>query len=394
MSEHDEDLELQALQRQLDDAFQTTRPRRGFEDDLWLRMQASRPATNRLRDAIAGLLQGIREVPAVPAAAVAALLVVVIGVGLLAYSGVGRGGGGGGTALSQAGGESRGSNDFGAGDFGRLPSPVFDGGKQVAVPAATGSPLQYVWAGRLSVGASTALVYRYREPSTNVADQFASSLGAVLRERPQGLLGSYSTSTYTLNIRPTIQRPVAGPTYFIISSPSMPVVDAAGAGPADVATIFLAQHSLVPDWAYAVKVDAGGDPVKVLYGRQFDVPGYGAASLVDPSGDRYGVEVDLKGNRPILVAGMLPVSLDAAGYRIVSPDDAIRPLLSVRATNAASPPPTVQLTQAELVYVLVPAGDHSFYEPAYLFSGKSQVNGATVTNRVLVAAVDPSQRSA
>ena len=393
MSEHDEDLELQAVQRQLDDAFQTTRPRRGFEDDLWLRMQASRPATNRLRDAIAGLLQGIREVPAVPAAAVATLLVVVIGVGLLAYSGVGRTRGGGGAALSQtAGGESRGS-DLAAGDFGRLPSPVFDDGKQVTVPAMTGSPPQFAWSGGLSVGASTAPVYRYREPSTNVADQFASSLGAVLRERPQGVLGSYSTSTYILNIRPTIQRPVAGPTYFIISSPSMPPVDAAGAGPADVATIFLAQHSLVPDWAYAVKVDAGGDPVKVLYARQFDVPGYGAASLVDPNGDRYGVEVDLKGNRPILVTGMLPVSLDAAGYRIVSPDDAIRPLLSARPTNAASPPPTVQLTQAELVYVLVPAGDHSFYEPAYLFSGKAQINGATVTQRVLVAAVDPSQRT-
>ena len=76
MSEPEEDLELQALQRQLDDAFETTRPRRGFEDELWVRMQASRPATNRLRDALAGLIQGIREVPAVPAAAVAAALVV------------------------------------------------------------------------------------------------------------------------------------------------------------------------------------------------------------------------------------------------------------------------------------------------------------------------------
>ena len=35
----DEDLELQALQRQLDDAFQTTRPRAAFEDELWLRMR-------------------------------------------------------------------------------------------------------------------------------------------------------------------------------------------------------------------------------------------------------------------------------------------------------------------------------------------------------------------
>ena len=52
MSE-DEDLELLALQRQLDDAFQTTRPRRDFEDELWLRMQSRRPIWQRLGDGIA-----------------------------------------------------------------------------------------------------------------------------------------------------------------------------------------------------------------------------------------------------------------------------------------------------------------------------------------------------
>jgi hypothetical protein len=53
----------------------------------------------------------------------------------------------------------------------------------------------------------------------------------------------------------------------------------------------------------------------------------------------------------------------------------------------------VALTQAELVYVLVPAGDHSFYEPAFLFSGTFKLNGQTLTKRVLVPAVDPSQRT-
>ena len=51
-----EDLELQALQRQLDDAFETTRPRPGFEDELWTRMQARRPVGTRLRDAWMGLI--------------------------------------------------------------------------------------------------------------------------------------------------------------------------------------------------------------------------------------------------------------------------------------------------------------------------------------------------
>ena len=50
-----EDRELQALQRQLDDAFETTRPRAGFEDDLWSRMQARRPLGAMVRDFFAGL---------------------------------------------------------------------------------------------------------------------------------------------------------------------------------------------------------------------------------------------------------------------------------------------------------------------------------------------------
>ena len=49
MSEQEDDLELAALQRQLDDAFETTRPRTGFEDELWTRMQAHRPAGSQGR---------------------------------------------------------------------------------------------------------------------------------------------------------------------------------------------------------------------------------------------------------------------------------------------------------------------------------------------------------
>ena len=78
MSE-DEDLELLALQRQLDDAFQTTRPRRDFEDELWLRMQSRRPIWRRVRDGVAGLVEGIRESPAVPSAAVAVAVIRAVG---------------------------------------------------------------------------------------------------------------------------------------------------------------------------------------------------------------------------------------------------------------------------------------------------------------------------
>jgi hypothetical protein len=45
------------------------------------------------------------------------------------------------------------------------------------------------------------------------------------------------------------------------------------------------------------------------------------------------------------------------------------------------------------VYSLVVAGDHSFYEPAILFSGTFTVDGKSYVKRVLVPAVDPAQRS-
>ena len=395
-----EDLQLQAIERQLDDAFSTTRPRAGFEDELWLRMQTSRPPQRRIGDAFAAFFQGIREVPAVPLAAVAAVLVVGLGVGIFAYSGLGRGGGGQAT-LSAGENASRGGA-LSAGTFGRLPTPVFGTGpKGAAAPqanldTAAGAylgPAQLTWAGNLDLAVATAPVFRYFEPSTSSADQFATALGAVLRERPSGFLGSYFAADYTLKVRGTVQTPPSSPAFFIFSSLAMPAVEAAGAGPEDLANTFLAQHSLAPQWSHTVAVDSSGDPIKVRYQRQFVAPGYGAAYLVDVNGQPYGLEVDLSSNRPVLITGLLPVSLDVADYRIVAPSEAIQSALaSGGAGTAASPAPTVKLTKADLVYVLVPAGDHSFYEPAYLFSGTLTLNGATLTKRVLVPAVDPSQR--
>ena len=398
MSEPEEELELQALQRQLDDAMETTRPRPDFEDELWLRMQTSRPAPRRLGDAFGAFFRGVREVPAVPMAAVAAVLVVVVGVGILAYSGLGRGGGGA-TSSSLSAGADR---NYAAGNFGRVPTPVFNGtpkGTQAPQAVADASseyfgPAQLTWTGKLELTITAAPVFRYHEPSTNTADQFATALGAVLRERPAGFLGSYSASDYTLKIRGTVQSPQASPAFFIFASLSMPAIEAAGAGPKDIADIFLAQHSLSPQWSYTVAVDSKGDPVKVLYERQFDVPGSGPAYLIDGGGKHYGIEVDLSNNRPVLVSGFLPVNLDVAPYKIVSASDAVQSALASGGQGvSATPAPAVKLTQAELVYVLVPAGDHSFYEPAFLFSGSFQLDGKTVVKRVLVPAIDPTLRT-
>lgn len=404
MSDQEEDLEVLALRRQLDDAFATTRPRRDFEDELWARMQASRPAHNRFRDAIAGFMQGIREVPAVPAAAVATVLVVVLGVGLFAYSGIGQRHSGGNalSALSNgSGGTSRNGDQSSSGGFGLIPSPAFGQAVPATAPEATApnpkggeftGPAQLVWAGQSSIVVTGAPVFRYREPSTGTADQFASALGAVLRGRPQGFLGAYSSSDYTLKVRGTIQSPPSSPAYFIFAGLTMEPVQAAGASQADLANIFLAEHKLDPQWSYTVSVDQSGDPVKVVYERQFEVPGYGLAYLVNGNGSRYGLEVDLSNDRPVVVSGMLPMTLDGAYYNLASPADAVQPALNPPPVATVAPLPKIQLTQVDLVYVLVPAGDHSFFEPAYLYSGTMQMNGVTYTKHVLEPAVVPSQR--
>jgi hypothetical protein len=408
VSEIDDDLEMRALERQLDDAFQTTRPRADFEDELWLKVQASRPAPTRLRDAFAGFWQGVREVPAVPAAAVALLMVIVVTIGTIGLKGGLHGGGGaGGASTSSSTQLSAGpaAGQYIAGTFGRIPSPAFNNGPKTAAPPASApggadyaGPVQMTWTGALDVRLSTVPVFRYREPGIDQADQFASGLGAVLRERSSGFLGTYSASDYTLKVRGTVQSPAATPAYFIFSSLTMPAVDAAGASPQDISDIFLAQHSLQPQWNHTVSVDSSSDPVKVRYERQFDVPSYGPAYFVDFNNNRAGLEVDLSSNRPVVVSGMLPTTLEIANYNAITVGEAVRSVTSftappAQASASASPPPTVQLNQLELVYVLVPAGDHSFFEPAFMFSGKFQAGGQSYTKRVLVAAVDPSQRT-
>ena len=401
-----EDLELEALQRQLDDAFETTRPRPGFEDELWTRMQAHRPATSRLRDAWLGLIQGIREVPAVPMAAVAAVLVVLIGAGLFAYSGLGRGGAGSATTSLSAGQNGPQTDRLAPpGAFGRLPGPVLNpaspdkssGGTtapSVTAPgAAYAGPFTLAWKGTFTLSLPAAPVFRYREPSTNVADQFATSLGAILRSRPAGFLGSYDTTDFNVLVRGTVQSPAHEPSYSILPINPIAPVEAAG-GPADVAVVILAQHSLAPTWPYTPQAVVSGDKATVMLLRQFAVAGYGSSYLVNSSGDRYGLEVDLQGNALTRVAGPLPLGLESASYPIISGDEAVRSVLASAPPAAANPSaPVVTLTTAELVYSLVVAGDHSFYEPAILFSGTFTANGKTYDKRILVPAVDPSQRS-
>ena len=88
--------------------------------------------------------------------------------------------------------------------------------------------MRFTWTGKLTLNITTAPVFRYREPSPDLADQFATGLGAVLRDRPSGFLGMYSASDYTLKVRGTVASPPSSPAYFIFASLTMPPTEAAG----------------------------------------------------------------------------------------------------------------------------------------------------------------------
>src|SRR5579859_6344051 len=184
-----DDLELQALQRQLDDAFETTRPRRGYEDELWLKLQARRPFWSRLKDALAGFGGAIREVPAVPAATVAVVLIVAVGIGAIAIGGGFRPGG---HSLATSAGQA--PADLGA--QAGLPTPVLhpglvDAGVSGTAPFAPNAvgqarassnayygPATLSWTGTFVTADVQASVLTYAEPGQADADQFAAALGA------------------------------------------------------------------------------------------------------------------------------------------------------------------------------------------------------------------------
>jgi hypothetical protein len=413
----DEDLELLALQRQLDDAFETTRPRRGFEDELWLRMQTRRPFWGRLADGWAGLTGAVRELPMVPTAAVASVLVVLIAAGALTWGALSGGHGAGSTATS-LNSSAGGKYDAGPaaaparGGFGPVPAPSLTGPgpspmdvgapDEAATPKAATppanlyfGPASLTWSGKLDVRITQAPVFRYDEPNDSFANAFATQHQLSPQSGPaqSGYLGTYAGPAFTISLRGSVRTPPSQPFYVLTPSPSASTP--AGANPTDVAASYLRLMNLLPVWPYTVSVDSVGDQARVRFLEAFPVPDVAATFLIDGSGERYGIEVDVSGGRPVRVVGPLPVGLDSAGYPIISAAQAVSSALASGAAGPVSitPAPAVKLTSAELVYALVWAGDHSFYEPCFLFSGAFDYNGTKYVKRILVPAVDPSYRS-
>ena len=400
MSDEKDDLELEALQRRLDDAFATTRPRRDFEDELWLRMQARRPFGARLRDALAGLVAGFREAPAIPLGAVALVLIVAVGIGVLASGGLHPNQNATSGAFSQA------APDVASGEFGRLPTPVLHAAVAPIPNAATQLPAYLApsnlylgpatlrWTGQMPLGSVQAPVFRYTEPSAVVAEQFAASMGAstTKEEARVGFLGTYAGQDFSVTFESTAPQLPREP-YFMLMQTDGPHYYGGNIEP--IVNGFLARYGLTPSWSYVSSLNQSGNAIRVDYLRTFSLPGEeGAAFLIDGTGERYGIEVDLLGGQVRSASGPLPLDLDSAYYPLIANDRAVGMALQSApvSSQGIQPVPAVDLSRVELVYALAVANGQGFYEPVYMFSGTFQYNGQTYTKRVLVPLVDPSQR--
>jgi hypothetical protein len=386
----DEDLELQALQRQLDDAFKTTRPRPKFEAELWSRMQSRRPIGSRLGAGFAGLFQGIGSSSSARSAAVAVALIVLVGAGIYKLGGIHPGGGGSAsTAAGPVSNDQTGSAPRSVNFGGQLPRPALS--EPAAGPngvAAYGGAATLVWAGNLQVSPTALTVYRYAEPTRADADAFAAKVGATpSADVAQGGIGVYAGRNFTLVVLSGVAQPPR--------EPYLNVSDLKTAAPTTgdsvaIATAFLSAHHLLPAWPYQTDVQTQGGAVRVDFLRAFDVPGLGRASLVDSAGNPYGTEVDFVPGTPGDFERVpMPVTIDAATYPIISANQAITAMGAASAPSGGSIP-VVRITQAQLVYTLVWGGDHSYYEPAYLFSGTFTNNGVPSVKRILIPAVVPS----
>jgi hypothetical protein len=410
LSDDREELELQALMRELDDAFETTRPRRGFEDELWSKLQKRRPPWIRVRDMFAGL-------PAIPTAAVAAVLVVAVGIGVIAVGG-GLHPFGGASLSATSGNRPQSAPDHayqgllptpalhpGYVDSGIGPAPAAaNGGAQTPYGPLTASagarlyfgPATMDWTGTFATKTVDAAVLIYGEPGRAQADQFAASIGASTSKQPSsanGLLGSYSGADFTVNVRSSIPQLAREP--FFVLTPSNPT-SIPGASAEDMANQLLSKYSLLPSWPYTVIVQQTDQQnARVVYARQMDVTTGGSANFVDWVGERYGVEVDISGGKPVVAFGELPVSLTPVDYRLISNDAAAQAAVAASPSGPAAitPTPVVHLDQAQLVYALAISNGQGYFEPAYLFSGTFEYNGQTYVKRVLVPLVDPSLRS-
>jgi hypothetical protein len=334
------------LERRLEAMFASARPRPGFEDDLWRRIEAKRPWHQRL---------GRRFQPALRfAPALATLLVVALGVTWLAGN-IHGGPTSAGTTTS-AGAPAFGNQKAAAPAFGVLPPLVRAGGNSATAPQATTGGTDTAAGGSFS-GTLPSLpaelpVYRYDEPTAAEWPR----IGAGLQAR---------TGLAAIAVFPSDAARGLEPQFvFNAPAPSGPQ----GSDPAVAANAFLASHNLTPHFAFQISVASSGG--QVVYDRVFDGPS-GSLRQVRPDGSMAGLTVDLTGGS-ISARGPLELPLTIAPYPLRSASDALAAVNVRQSTGAAA------FDRAELVYVLVVSGGHGYYEPALLLTGPDGVRLAPV----------------
>jgi hypothetical protein len=395
-----DDPELEELERRVSAAFAGTRPRRGFEDELWARLERRR-----------GLRVGSWRLRASPAlGALAAVL--VIGLSILAVPRLTSKSGGGDQksqtssavpqpargptdASGSAGGQLHPQQgETAAGSFGRLPAPTL-APTAAGAPAVPGQPVPYYGPARLTVTALLPVtpaalpVYRYRQPAPADLDGFAAQLGAS-RAGVAGTATIYRSTDFRLDMLPASsgQEP-----RFAVSAVAGSGAGQAGSDGQQVADAFLSAHPpLRPIWPSAVQVQPAAQGQTVIYQREFDLAG-GQAGQVDAAGSPAGLKVGVAGGSVTSASGPLPLTLEASEYRSRPSRQAAADALAAPSavSGGRAQAPTFQLSKVSLVYMAAGSGEYGYFVPAYLFTGTASFGGATREMRVVVPALDPSQ---
>lgn len=326
------------LERRLEAMFSSARPRRGFEDELWQRIEARRPWQQRL---------GLWFRPALRfAPALATLLVVALGATWLA----GNFHGAGSTAsTTSAGAPAFGNQKALAPALGVLPALAPGAERSATAPQATAGAADtrpaFSFSGTLPSLPPVLPVYRYDEPTAAFRAARADTLKA-----QTGLPVVVTGSDATRGEEPQ----------FILNGPTPTGSQGAAAATANA---FLASHNLTPRFAFQLSVAASDR--QVVYGRLFDGPA-GPIRQVHADGTAAGLTIDLAGDL-VTARGPLDLPFTSAPYPTRSAAESLAAVNVHQGSGAAA------LDRAELVYVLVVSGGHGYYEPELLFTGPGGV---------------------
>jgi hypothetical protein len=326
------------LERRLEAMFHSARPRRGFEEDLWQRIDARRPWHQRL---------GRRLRPAVRyAPALATILVVSLGITWLAGNFHGSGAGSGTSTTSAGAPAYSGGEKSAAPAFGVLPRIATGAQPSLAAPQASAANADATaglsFSGTLPSLPSELPVYRYDEPAAGDRARIAAALQA-----QSGLAAiAVTASDAARGLEPQ----------FVFNAPAP---SGSQGGVDQAANAFLAAHNLVPRFAFQLTQASSGN--QVIYGRVFDGPA-GPIRQVRPDGGVAGLTIDITGGT-VSGRGPLDLPLTTASYPARPAADALTAAHVRLGSGAAA------LDHAELVYVLVVAGGHGYYEPELHLTG-------------------------